>query len=180
MQCSHTSWSSPRGDHRNIYAVVPLEALFNAAWCVWIPQPRGTQLQLRCSVVGLLRALLAPRLSCSRVSSRLGPLCVSCPLPDSVWPFGCHKAVYWRRFGGLASPWGGAGIIVPFSGGFAGLITTAVDDFRSRPAASIILVAPTGCHRGLVTCLSPSPRSHTGSWTPCPALVNPMSPIRTA
>jgi hypothetical protein len=36
--------------------------LFNAAWCVRTPQPRGTQPRLRCSVVGLLRAPPAPRL----------------------------------------------------------------------------------------------------------------------
>jgi hypothetical protein len=61
---------------------------FNAAWCMWTtPQPRGTHLQLRCSVgVGLLRAPLAPHLSGSR-GSRLAPLCVSCPLPGSLWPF---------------------------------------------------------------------------------------------
>ena len=35
---------------------------------MWTPQPRGTQLRLRCSVVGLLRAPLAPRLSGSRGS----------------------------------------------------------------------------------------------------------------
>ena len=35
--------------------------LFNAAWCVRTPQPRGTQPRLRCSVVGLLRAPLDAR-----------------------------------------------------------------------------------------------------------------------
>jgi hypothetical protein len=34
--------------------------------------------------------------------------------------------------------------------------------------------------RGVVTCLSPYPRSHKGSWRPCSALVNLMSPIKTA
>jgi hypothetical protein len=68
--------------------------LFNAAWCVWTPHPRGTQLHLRGSVVGLLRAPLAPHLIERQRQLRLAPLCVSCPLPDSVWPFGCHKAAY--------------------------------------------------------------------------------------
>ena len=48
--------------------------LFNAAWCVWTPQPRGTKLQLRCSVVGLLRGPLAPRLSGSRGSAARPPV----------------------------------------------------------------------------------------------------------
>jgi hypothetical protein len=52
-------------------------------------------------VVGFLWAPLAPRLAFER-HSRLAPLCVSCPLTDSVWPFGCHKAQ--SRI--LAAVWG--------------------------------------------------------------------------
>jgi hypothetical protein len=61
---------------RSWWAVTAIFDLFNAAWCVWTPQPRGTQLQLRCSVVGPLplRALLAASTAFERRQSRLGPL----------------------------------------------------------------------------------------------------------
>jgi hypothetical protein len=75
----------------------------NAAWCVWTPQPRGTQPRLRCSVVGLLRAPPAPSTAfgvLSRLAARRPPApapcaCASpvpCPLPDSqrqrLWGLG--------------------------------------------------------------------------------------------
>jgi hypothetical protein len=98
---------------------VSIFELFNAAWCVWSPQPRGTQPRLRCSVVGLLRAPPAPRLRSCRGSAPCA-FPVPCPLPDSVWPFGCHKAqsrilaAVWRP---CESLWGwGRGIAGAFPG----------------------------------------------------------------
>jgi hypothetical protein len=46
----------------------------------------------RCSVVGLLRAPPAPRLGFCRGSASCA--FPALPLPDSVWPFGCHQAAY--------------------------------------------------------------------------------------
>jgi hypothetical protein len=70
---------------RSLFVVVV--DLFNAAWCAWTPQPRGTQLRLRCSVVrGRPPSGTASTAFERQRQSRLAPLCVSCPLPDSVWP----------------------------------------------------------------------------------------------
>jgi hypothetical protein len=88
----------------------------NAAWCVWTPQPRGTQPQIRRSVVGLLRGLLAPRLSGSRGSppcafpalspTRFGLLVVTKP----------HTS---GGFGSLRVSGGEGGDSRPFSGFFS-------------------------------------------------------------
>ena len=104
--------------------------LFNAAWCVRTPQPRGTQPRLRCSVVGLLRAPPAPRLRFCRGSA-------SCAFPAlSPTRFGLLVATKPHTSGGFAAlrvP-GREGVIVPFSGGFTGLIIKVVYYFPSRPA----------------------------------------------
>jgi hypothetical protein len=87
----------PTADAAPLFYFVLFCLTFNAAWCVWTPQLKGTQLQLRCSVVGLPSGPAASTAfeRQSQSQSRLGgPLCVSRPLPDSVWPFGCHKAAY--------------------------------------------------------------------------------------
>jgi hypothetical protein len=115
----------------------PVFELFNAAWCVRTPQPtRGTQPRLRCSVVGLLRAPPAPRLRFCRGSA-------SCAFPArSPTRFGLLVATKPHTSGGLAAlrvP-GGEGVIVPFSGGFAGLIIKVVDYFSSKASRSIFLV----------------------------------------
>jgi hypothetical protein len=132
---------------------------------VWTPQPRGTQLQLRCSVVGLLRARLAPRLSGSRGSA---PCAFPALSPTRFGLLVVTKPHASGSFGALRVP-GGEEMIVPFSGGFAGFRFGSKSSLLlpSRASRSVILVAPTGCDRGMVACLSPYPRSHTGSWTPC-------------
>ena len=159
-----------------MFSIFPVFELFNAAWCVRNPQPRGTQPRLRCSVVGLLRAPPAPRLRFCRGSA-------SCAFPAlSPTRFGLLVATKPHTSGGLAAlrvPVG-EGVIVPFSGGVCWFVYKSSLLLLVETSRSIFLVAPTGSDRGLVTCLSPYPRSHTGSWTPYPALVNPMSPIRTA
>jgi hypothetical protein len=58
---------------------------------VWTPQSRGHNF---ISVVPRGWPPSGPASTVFERQSRLGPLCVSCPLPDSVWPFGCHKAAY--------------------------------------------------------------------------------------
>jgi hypothetical protein len=98
-----------------------------------------TGMRLRCSVVGLLRAPLAPRLSGSRGSA-------PCAFPAlSPTRFGllvgCHKAAYQRRLWGLASPWR-EGDSRPSLGG---LFIKAGDCFCSRPAASIIFQPGSPC-----------------------------------
>ena len=104
--------------------------LFNAAWCVRTPQPRGTQPRLSCSVVGLLRAPPAPRLRFCRGSA-------SCAFPAlSPTRFGLLVATKPHTSGGLAAlrvPVG-EGVIVPFSGGFAGLFIIVSGYFSWRPA----------------------------------------------
>ena len=123
----------------------PVFELFNAAWCVRTPQPRGTQPRLRCSVVGLLRAPPAPRLRFCRGSA-------SCAFPAlSPTRFGLLVATKPHTSGGLAAlrvP-GGEGVIVPFSGRFAGLIIKVVDYFSRGPAVRYSWFAPTGSDRGL-------------------------------
>jgi hypothetical protein len=125
---------------------------------VWTPQPRRTQLRLGALLRGPWsasfgpRAPLAPRLSGSRGSPPCQPLCVSCPLPlpDSV-RFGLLIATKPRTsggFGGLASPWGGGGSSSVsrwvFRFGFKSSCC-----FALVKAILVILVAPTGCDRGL-------------------------------
>ena len=85
--------------------------LFNAAWCVRTPQPRGTQPRLRCSVVGLLRAPPAPRLRFCRGSA-------SCAFPAlSPTRFGLLVATKPHTSGGLAA------LRVPVGEGIAGAKT---------------------------------------------------------
>ena len=89
----------------------PVFELFNAAWCVRTPQPRGTQPRLRCSVVGLLRAPPAPRLRFCRGSA-------SCAFPAlSPTRFGLLVATKPRTSGGLAA------LRVPVGEGIAGAKT---------------------------------------------------------
>jgi hypothetical protein len=71
---------------------VSIFVLFNAAWCVWGPYNQGEHNR---GSVAPWSASFGPRQHrVAEVLSRLGPLCVPYPLPDSVWPFGCHKAAY--------------------------------------------------------------------------------------
>ena len=89
----------------------PVFELFNAAWCVRTPQPRGTQPRLRCSVVGLLRAPPAPRLRFCRGSA-------SCAFPAlSPTRFGLLVATKPHTSGGLAA------LRVPVGEGIAGAKT---------------------------------------------------------
>jgi hypothetical protein len=74
------------------------------------PQPRGTQLRLRCSVVGLLRALLAPRLSGSRGSA---PCAFHALSPTRFGLLVAAKPHTSGGFGALRVPGGKAG---PFPG----------------------------------------------------------------
>ena len=91
--------------------VFPVFELFNAAWCVRTPQPRGTQPRLRCSVVGLLRAPPAPRLRFCRGSA-------SCAFPAlSPTRFGLLVATKPHTSGGLAA------LRVPVGEGIAGAKT---------------------------------------------------------
>jgi hypothetical protein len=90
--------------------------LFNAAWWMWTPQPRwGTQLQLSCSVVSLLRALLAPRIE---PQSRLAPLCPVRFLPSPLLglAFWLPQSRILAAVLGPCEPLGGKGIAGPFPG----------------------------------------------------------------
>jgi hypothetical protein len=142
------------------------------------PKTKGnttcTQPRLCCSVVGLLRAPLAPRLSGSRGSA-------PCAFPAlSSTRFGLLLATKPHTSGGFGAlrVHGGEGVIGPCSGGICRFVFLKAVDCLSRGPAGrsswLRQLAVTGACR--MSPPAPYPRSPTGPWPPCSALVDLMSP----